>query len=256
MNGNIVVNRRGGILDIAISRAEKKNALTAAMYAALADAMASANGDAAVGAVLLHGVPGALTAGNDLGDFLTDPPLSPEAPVFRFLHALRTLEAPLVVAVTGVAVGIGTTLLLHCDLAYCGISAHFQLPFVSLGLCPEAASSLLLPRLAGYARAAELLLLGEAFGAARALEIGLVNEVLADDCVLERARERAAQLAAQPAAALRLTKRLMKAADAERVREIMDSEAAHFKERLASPEAREAFAAFLEKRPPDFARCG
>ena len=256
MSEHIVTECRDGILRIEIRRPEKKNALTAPMYAALAEALEVADRDAAVRVVLIHGQPGAFTAGNDLGDFLADPPLGAEAPVFRFIHGLRRLEKPLVAAVGGIAVGIGTTLLLHCDLAYCGAGARFQLPFVRLGLCPEAASSLLLPRLAGHVRAAELLLLGEPFDAVKAHDIGLVNEVLPDDNVLARATEQAQALAALPAAALRLTKRLLKAADADRVRLTMDEEAAHFRVLLESPAAKEAFAAFLEKRKPDFSRVG
>lgn len=252
MSEQVVSRCRDGILAIEIRRPEKKNALTAAMYTALADALEGADADEAVRVVLIHGQREAFTAGNDLRDFLDDPPRGPDAPVFRFIHALRALEKPLVAAVNGVAVGVGTTLLLHCDLAYCGESCRFQLPFVNLGLCPEAASSLLLPRLAGHVRGAELLLLGEHFGAAKALEIGLVNEVLADDRVLARASERALQLARQPAAAVRLAKLLMKSADADLVRHTMNREAVHFRERLESPEAKEAFAAFFEKRKPDF----
>jgi enoyl-CoA hydratase/carnithine racemase len=249
---HILTERRDGVLRIEIRRPEKKNALTAPMYAALAAALAGADGDAAVRVLLIHGQPGAFTAGNDLGEFLDDPPVSADAPVFRFIDGLRSLEKPLVAAVTGIAVGVGTTLLLHCDLAYCGRSARFQLPFVNLGLCPEAASSLLLPRLAGHLRAAEILLLGESFDAATARDIGLVNEVLDDDAVLSRALDRATQLARQPAAAVRLTKRMLKAADTELVRRTMNEEAEHFKRRLESPEAKEAFAAFFAKRKPDF----
>ncbi len=252
MNEHVVTDCRDGILTVEIRRPEKKNALTAAMYGALADALEHADADDAVRVVLIHGQPEAFTAGNDLRDFLDDPPRGVDAPVFRFIHCLRALEKPLVAAVTGVAVGIGTTLLLHCDLAYCGEGSRFQLPFVNLGLCPEAASSVLLPRLAGHVRAAELLLLGEPFSAGKALEIGLVNEVLPDDRVLARARERAGQLARQPAAAVRLAKTLMKSADADLVRHAMNREAAHFRERLDSAAAKEAFAAFFEKRRPDF----
>jgi enoyl-CoA hydratase/carnithine racemase len=249
---HIISERSDGVLRIEIRRPEKKNALTAPMYAALAEVMEQADRDDAVRVLLIHGQPAAFTAGNDLGEFLNDPPVSADAPVFRFVNSLRTLEKPLVAAVNGIAVGVGTTLLLHCDLAYCGTSARFQLPFVNLGLCPEAASSLLLPRLVGHVRASEILLLGESFDAAMAREIGLVNEVLDDDAVLGRAIDRAAQLARQPAAAVRLTKRLLKAADAALVRRTMEDEAAQFKLRLSSPEAKEAFAAFFAKRKPDF----
>jgi enoyl-CoA hydratase/carnithine racemase len=250
----IVTSHRDGIFYIEICRPEKKNALTASMYAALAVALESANGNPDVRAVLIHGQPSAFTAGNDLGDFVCDPPTVDDAPVFRFLHCLRTLEQPLVAAVTGIAIGVGTTLLLHCDLAYCGTSACFQLPFVNLGLCPEAASSLLLPMLTGHVRAAEMLLLGEPFDAAKAREVGLVNAVLPDNQVLSHAIERAQSLAAQPAASLRLTKCLLKSAYAELVKKTMEEEAHHFKARLDSAEAKEAFAAFFDKRKPDFSR--
>jgi enoyl-CoA hydratase/carnithine racemase len=248
----IVTRLAEGVLEVEMRRPEKRNALTASMYGALADAFDSARGNPAVRVVLIRGQPDAFTAGNDLGDFLAAPPTGEDAPVFRFLHGLRTLEQPLLAAVNGCAVGVGTTLLLHCDLAYCGTGARFQLPFVNLGLCPEAASSLLLPLIAGHRRAAEMLLLGEAFDAAKAREVGLVNAVLADDQVVAHTAAQARRLVAQPAAALRLTKKLLKSAHAELVRKTMDDEAAHFRTRLASPEAREAFAAFFEKRPADF----
>ena len=247
---------RDGILRVEIRRPEKKNALTGPMYAALADAFMAAERDPAVRVVLIHGQAGVFTAGNDLADFLDHPPLSedPPAPVFLFLQAFSTLSKPFVAAVTGPAVGIGTTMLLHCDLAYAGASAKFQLPFVNLGLCPEAASSLLLPALAGHVRAAEILLLGESFGADKALEIGLVNAVLPDAGVLEHALGQARKLAAQPSASVQLTKRLMKRAQAALVEQTMLEEGRHFRMRLLSPEAKEAFSAFLEKRKPDFTR--
>jgi enoyl-CoA hydratase/carnithine racemase len=250
----ILLRHRDGILDIEICRPEKKNALTASMYTALADAFESAHDNPAVRALLIHGQPDAFTAGNDLGDFVNDPPIDEDAPVFRFLHSLRTLEQPLVAAVNGIAIGVGTTLLLHCDLAYCGTQARFQLPFVNLGLCPEAASSLLLPLLAGHVRASEMLLLGEPFGAAKAREVGLVNDVLPDDQVYSHAYEKARRLTAQPAASLCLTKHLIKSAYAEMVKKTMEDEASHFNARLNSAEAKEAFAAFFDKRKPDFSR--
>jgi len=246
-----------GILRVEIFRPEKKNALTGPMYAALADAFVAAERDPAVRVVLIHGQPGVFTAGNDLTDFLDNPPLAedPPAPVFRFLQAFSTLTKPFVAAITGPAVGIGTTLLLHCDLVYAGVSAKFQLPFVNLGLSPEAASSLLLPVLAGHVRAAEILLLGEAFDAEKAREIGLINAVLPDADVLDHALAQARKLAAQPSASVRLTKQLMKRAQAALIEQTMLEEGRHFRTRLLSPEAKEAFAAFLEKRKPDFSRC-
>ena len=247
---------KDGILRVEIRRPEKKNALTGRMYAVLADAFEAAERDPQVRVVLIHGQPGMFTAGNDLTDFLEHPPINddPPPPVFRFLESFRTLSKPFVAAVSGVAVGIGTTMLLHCDLVYAGESAKFQLPFVNLGLCPEAASSLLLPALAGHTRAAEMLLLGEPFDAAKALEIGLINAVLPDAAVVEHALAQARKLALQPAASVRITKQLMKRARAALVEETMREEGRHFKTRLVSPESREAFTAFFEKRKPDFSR--
>lgn len=253
---SIVIDLQDGILRVEIRRPEKKNALTGPMYAAMADAFATAERDPGVRVLVIHGQPGMFTAGNDLSDFLNNPPISddPPPPVFRFLEAIRTFTKPLVAAVAGVAVGVGTTMLLHCDLIYAGESAKFQLPFVNLGLCPEAASSLLLPGIAGHTRAAEILLLGESFGASTALQIGLVNAILPDDRLLNHAMLQARKLTAQPAASLRLTKQLMKRAQAALVEETMREEGRHFKARLLSPESREAFTAFLEKRKPDFSR--
>ncbi len=177
-----------GIQTIAFNRPAKKNAITAAMYAQLADAFREAQDDAAVRVIVVVGQPAIFTAGNDLEDFLRSPPSDDDSPVFRFLHGIRTAEKPVVAAVRGAAIGIGTTLLLHCDLVYAGRGARFALPFVQLGICPEAASSLLLPQMVGHHRAAEKLLLGEPFGADEACAMGFVNEVLDDDAV---ARSRA-----------------------------------------------------------------
>jgi len=250
----IVIRREDALLRIQINRPEKKNALTADMYAAIAAALRSANSDANVRAVLVHGVPEAFTAGNDLQDFLANPPTGDAAPVIEFLHALSHVEKPFVAAVTGVAVGVGTTMLLHCDLVYAADDARFALPFVSLGLCPEAASSFLLPAIAGYQRAAELLLLGEAFDAAKAREVGIVNEVLAPDLVLTAAEQAARKLAAKPPAAMRISKRLLKGQTRIMMEAALAEELREFLELLVSPEAKEAFAAFLEKRKPDFSR--
>lgn len=252
MSDHVRAEREGRVLLLALARPEKKNALTRAMYAALAEALTEAGGDAQVRAVVLAGDGGTFTAGNDLFDFMTDPPRDETSPVFRFLHAAVAFPKPLIAAVEGVAIGIGTTLLLHCDLAYAGPSARFKMPFTDLGLVPEAASSLLLPRLAGPARAAELLLLGETFGAETAREIGLVNGV--DDDPLAVAMEKAEALAAKPPAAVRQAKALLRAPLTERVQETIREEAALFVERLTSEEAQEAFTAFMEKRPPDFSR--
>jgi enoyl-CoA hydratase/carnithine racemase len=256
MSSSIKTELADGVFRIEIARPEKKNALTAEMYQALADALASAEADPAVRVILISGAGGNFTAGNDLADFVDKPPMDEDAPVFRFLNGFANLTKPFVAAVEGVAVGVGTTILLHCDLAYAGASARFALPFANLGLTPEAASSLLLPLRAGHARAAEMLMLGEVFSAQTALETGIINAVLPDGQVLAHALERCRKLITQPAASLRLTKQLMKRAQQALVRETMSTEGEIFRQRLASPEAKEAFAAFFEKRKPDFSRFG
>ncbi|WP_175939427.1 enoyl-CoA hydratase [Caballeronia sp. BCC1704] len=251
---DIVIERAQGVLSIVLNRAEKKNAITAAMYQEMADGLYEAENDPTVRAVLLRGNGGAFSAGNDLEDFLNDPPKGLDAPVFQFLRRLSGMPKPIVAAVSGVAVGIGTTMLLHCDIAYAAKNAKFSLPFVQLGLCPEAASSLLLPRIAGYQRAAEKLLLGEAFDVNEAISMGFVNGAI-DAAELDAyAFERARRLAALPASSLKTTKALMKSEQRNEVAARMEEEAAHFSRMLAGPEAREAFAAFLEKRKADFSR--
>ena len=240
------------VLHLVLDRPEKKNALTRAMYAALAGALEDAATDASVRVVVISGRDGVFTGGNDLGDFMMDPPTGPDSPVFRFLRAAVGFPKPLVAAVEGPAIGIGTTILLHCDLAYAAPSTLFKMPFVDLGLVPEAASSLLLPRLGGQVKASELLLFGEAFDAATARDVGLVNAVVEDP--VGHALERAAVLAAKPPAAVRLTKALLRRETADAVGEAMAHEGELFVERLGSPEAEEAFTAFFEKRAPDFSR--
>jgi enoyl-CoA hydratase/carnithine racemase len=254
MTETIHTQAADGICHVELARPEKKNALTTAMYAGLESALAAADADPAVRVILLSGAGGNFTAGNDLHDFLANPPRDADAPVFRFIQRLPALEKPLVAAVEGVAIGVGTTLLLHCDLIYAGAGARFALPFTSLGLTPEAASSLLLPLRAGYARAAELLMLGEPFSAEVAQQLGIVNGVFPDGDVLDNAKERCRKLAGLPAASLRLTKQLLKRSQQDLVRETMDVEAGIFRQRLDSPEAKEAFSAFLEKRKPDFSK--
>ncbi|MFA5914656.1 MAG: enoyl-CoA hydratase [Burkholderiales bacterium] len=251
---NILTETKGGIARIEIDRPDKKNALTAAMYQAMADAIHAAEADAAVRVLLIHGKADVFTAGNDLQDFLDNPPRDDKRPVFQFLYGISQAQKPIVAAVAGAAVGIGTTMLLHCDLVYAAPNARLQLPFVNLGLVPEAGSSLLLPALAGYQRAAELLLLGESFSAHKAKELGLVTEVVAEGELLDTAMAQAKKLAAKPAASLRLTKRLMKQGQMAAVLQQIKLESEQFGERLNSPEAKEAFSAFLEKRKPDFSR--
>jgi enoyl-CoA hydratase/carnithine racemase len=251
---HIITESRDGVLRIEINRPDKKNALTSAMYQAMADAIRLAETDAKVRVVLIHGKADQFTAGNDLQDFLDNPPRDDARPVFQFLYGISQAQKPIVAAVAGVAVGIGTTMLLHCDLVYAAPNARLQLPFVNLGLVPEAASSLLLPALLGYQRAAELLLLGEPFTAQKAKEIGLVTEVVPEGELFATAMAQAKKLAGKPASSVRLTKKLMKQGQMEAVAQRIKVESDHFGERLASPEAKEAFSAFLEKRKPDFGR--
>ncbi|MFZ1642795.1 MAG: enoyl-CoA hydratase [Candidatus Contendobacter sp.] len=245
----ILTEREDGVLRVCIQRPDKKNALTLAMYAALTAALDEAARDSTIRVVVLTGGGDSFTSGNDIADFLAAPPNSQDSPVFQFLAALRQFEKPLVAAVNGMAVGIGVTLLLHCDLVYVRAGATLLMPFVNLGLCPEAGSSLLLPRLIGYPRAAELLLLGEPFGAEQALEWGLINGIGADaDATLELALARARRLARQPAAAVRLAKKLLKRGEAEAVRETIAVESQHFINLLGSPEAMAALRAFVDRR--------
>jgi enoyl-CoA hydratase/carnithine racemase len=251
---HILTEAKDRVLRIEIARPDKKNALTQAMYGAIADALAAADGDAAVRVVLIHGARDCFTAGNDLKDFLDRPPLTETSPVSRFLRGIASFGKPLLAAVNGAAVGVGTTMLLHCDLVYAAPGARFQMPFVPLGLVPEAASSFLLPYIAGYQRAAELLLLGQPFDAEKAYAAGFVTAIVPEQELFERARAGALAIAALPPAALRATKALMRGHLAPRIAEAMAEEGKVFAERLASPEAREAMTAFFEKRKPDFSR--
>jgi len=243
-----------GVAHIVINRPEKKNALTAAMYAGLVGAFQEAESAKSVRVSLIHGTNDCFTAGNDLQDFMNAPPTDDSSPTVRFLKQLPATRKPLVAAVAGPAVGIGTTMLLHCDLVYADPNARFQLPFVNLGLCPEAASSFLLPQIVGYPRAAELLLLGDPFSATQALEMGLINGITPAGEVIATAAIKARQMAERPAASLLLTKSLLKRAHARLVEETINEELARFGERLASPEAAEAFRAFFERRKPDFSK--
>ncbi len=250
----ILTHVDAGVMTLTLNRVEKKNAITSAMYAAMADALDAAAADAAVHAVVIQGHESIFSAGNDIGDFLNHPPSTPESPVFRFLRGISRFPKPLVAAVCGPAVGIGTTLLLHCDLVYAGDNAAFSMPFVNLGLCPEAASSFLLPLQMGHARAAELLLLGEPFMAEIALEIGLINRIVPPAEANALAQQQARKLAAKPIGALIETKRLMKKGHAGSVAERMVEEGASLGRMLREPAAREAFGAFMEKRRPDFSK--
>jgi enoyl-CoA hydratase/carnithine racemase len=249
---DIVTELRDRILRIQINRPQKKNALTVDMYAAMADALESAERNPDVRVVLIHGNSEMFTAGNDIVDFDNAGQTEGTPPVYRFLHDISTATKPLVAVVTGPAVGIGTTMLLHCDLVYAGQNARFTLPFVNLGLCPEAASSYLLPRLLGYQRAAELLMLGDPFSAGKAREFGIVTEVLPDADVFAYAEKQARRLADKPPASLRVTKQLMKVETGSPVKQAMLAERVQFSSLLFAPEAKEAFKAFFEKRKPDF----
>lgn len=242
------------VVTIEIARPEKKNALTQAMYTAMAEALIAANADASVRAVLITGQPGIFTSGNDIQDFMQRPPQGDESPVIRFMMALLDCDKPVVAAVTGGAVGIGTTMLLHCDLVYVSDEARLAMPFVSLGLVPEYASSLLLPALLGHAKAAEKLMLGEPFSGSDAVDCGIANAVLPAGEVVNHARRMAERFNALPPTAVRETKRLMRAPQRERIREVMAAEGALFATRLRSPEAMEAFQAFFQKRQPDFSQ--
>jgi enoyl-CoA hydratase/carnithine racemase len=250
----IRVTRENRVTRIEFARLDKKNALTGDMYIMLADALTAANADSQVRAVLLHGSADCFTAGNDVADFLKPRPQGDNPPVWKLFEALPALDKPIVAAVGGPAVGIGTTMLLHCDLVYATPAARFQLPFVPLGIVPEFGSTYLLPLLAGYQRAAELLLLGRPFSAQRAYEIGIVTAVVPQEGLLDEAKRTAAALAELPPESLRLTKRLMKGWQAQAAKTAIAEEGRLVVERLRSPEAKEAMSAFLEKRKPDFSR--
>jgi enoyl-CoA hydratase/carnithine racemase len=249
---DILIEHADGVTTMTLNRPEKKNAITAPMYQTMADTLERAHDDAKVRAILIRGGAGVFSAGNDLEDFMKAPPKGTDAPVFQFLHRISAMDKPVVASVAGAAIGIGTTLLLHCDLVYAADTATFALPFAQLGLCPEAASSWLLPRIAGYQLAAEKLMLGEAFDAKEAHRMGIVNRILPAAEVDAFAFLQAAKLAALPASSLRVTKSLMKHAQEREIAVQMDEEAVHFGKLLLAPEAREAFKAFFEKRKPDF----
>jgi enoyl-CoA hydratase/carnithine racemase len=247
MSDALLTKLESGVLTLTFNRPEKKNAFTHAMYEAAADALRKAEGDDSIRVVLLTGAGGVFTAGNDIGDFMEHPPTGEDSAVFRFLKALVDAPKPVVAAVDGPAVGIGTTMLLHCDYVVASERARFHMPFVQLGLCAEGASSLLLPRVAGTALASELLLFGEPFDAATALRAGLINKVVPPASLLEVAGERATTLASRPAEALRVTKRLVREPLRAEVHATLAREGAEFIQRLQSTEAQEAFMAFMSR---------
>ena len=241
-----------GVATIEIARLEKKNAITTEMYAAMAEALRTANAEPAVRAVLITGQPGIFTSGNDLDDFMNRPRQTGDSPVFQFMKALLGCEKPVVAAVTGAAIGIGTTMLLHCDLVYISDEARLAMPFVSLGLVAEFASSLVVPQLIGRVKATEKLLLGDPFTPEEAVELRIANAVLPAGEVLNHARRMAERFNELPPGAVRDTKRLMRRASSEAILETIAAESEIFGARLTSPEAKEAFSAFFQKRRPDF----
>jgi enoyl-CoA hydratase/carnithine racemase len=259
MSDNILVSIDAGVMEIRFNRADKKNAFTTPMYVAIVEALRRADADPAVRVILLSAEGGAFSAGNDLQDFMNNPPDlggGPDAgPVMQFMHGLSSARKVLLAAVQGPAVGVGATLLLHCDLVLAAEDARLSLPFINLGLVPEFGSTLLLPQRVGYHRAAELALLGEPIGAAAAHHLGLVNRVVPNAELAETARALARKLAAKAPEALLLTKQLLKSG-AGNVPDRIVEEAGHFAKRLHSAEFREAATAFFEKRPPDFSNAG
>jgi enoyl-CoA hydratase/carnithine racemase len=248
MTEHVKAVRDGDVLVVRLNRPDKKNAMTRAMYDAVVEAFRTADREK-LGAVLLTGSGGSFLAGNDIADFLAAAEQPEKLSAFEFITALARLETPLVAAVEGVAVGVGTTLLLHCDLVYAAPNASFRLPFVDLGLVPEAASSLLLPRRVGLAKASELLLLGEPFGADEALRLGIANAVVPAERVFEHALAQARKIAAKPREAIAATRRLIRG-DREEVLAAMHRESVAFRQALASPAAKAAFSAFLERSKP------
>ncbi|HBB94988.1 MAG TPA: enoyl-CoA hydratase [Blastocatellia bacterium] len=251
---DILTERAGSILRVTLNRPAKKNAMTSSMYVTFAEILNDAAKNEEIRVVLWSGAGDSFSAGNDLQDFLKNPPGPGESPQAQLANALLNFDKPLIAAVQGVAIGGGTTLLTHCDFVYAGANAKFQLPFVNLGLVPEFGSSWSLPARSGYLRAAELIMLGQPFGATLAAEIGLVTEVVPDARVLDRAMETASKLAAKPPGALQACKRLMKHSQREQIAQAIKVENEEFASRVRSAEAKEAFTAFIEKRAPDFTK--
>jgi enoyl-CoA hydratase/carnithine racemase len=250
MTEHIQVGRQGERLSIRMNRPERRNAITVAMYAALADAIESAADDGSIHLITLEGAGEDFTAGNDLGDFIAEmpPPGTTDIPVWRLLRALAKNQVPILAAVHGNAVGIGTTILFHCDIVLAEEGSRFVMPFVDLGLVPEAASSLILPRLAGRRRAARYLLLGESFGAEEAMEFGLVSHVVPRGELDSAVVSKVDALLAKPTEALRLTQRLLRREDTDEILQRMELENGHFGERLTSDEVKQAIAAFFAAR--------
>ena len=257
MSEHLLVEREEGLLTLRLNRLPKKNALTRAMYSGMAEVLQQADQDQGVRAVLITGGEDCFTSGNDVADFIQAPPAGLNSEVFQFMQALFEFSKPVVAAVSGPAVGIGTTLLLHCDLVYVSRDASLKMPFVNLGLCPEYGSSLILPRLLGHARAAELLLLGQGFTGEQAAAWGIANQALEDGAAtLAKAREMALRFQQLAPSAVADSKRLMRAPGREELRRVIEAEGALFGQRLRSPEAIEALTAFMQRRAPDFSTFG
>ena len=251
---DIVTAQSGSILRVQLNRPAKRNAMTSAMYVALAEILNKAAKDENTRVVLWHGAGDSFCAGNDIDDFLKNPPGPGESTQARLMEALVNFDKPIVVAVQGAAIGGGTTMLTHCDFIYAGESTKFQMPFINLAVVPEFGSSHIVPARIGHVHAAELILLGTPFDARRAVELGLVNQVISDNDVMARARETAEKLAAKPAAALQASKRLIKQPFREQIKAAMKAENEEFSVQVRSDDAKEAFNAFLEKRKPDFTK--
>jgi enoyl-CoA hydratase/carnithine racemase len=249
---DILTERSGNILRIQLNRPSRKNAMTVAMYNTMADLLNDAAKDDQVRVVLWHGAGDSFSAGNDIQDFLKNPPGPGKSPQTRLIEALINFDKPIVVAVQGAAIGGGTTMLTHCDFVFAGENAKFQMPFVNLALVPEFGSSYSVPARIGYLRAAELILLGQPFDASRAAELGLVTRVVPDQELLATATKTASGLAEKPPRALQACKRLMKSSTREQLERAVKLEGEEFSERVRSAEAKEAFNAFLEKRKPNF----
>jgi len=255
MSQHVLVEREAGLLTLRLHRLDKKNALTRAMYSRMAEVLEEADADSSIRAVLICGGEDCFTSGNDIADFLQEPPTGMDSPVFFFMRALFEMKKPVVAAVAGPAVGIGTTLLLHCDLVYVSQDAVLKMPFVALGLCPEYGSSLILPQMLGHAKAAELLLLGQSFSGEQAAAWGIANEALKDGAAtLARAKEMAKRFLQLPPKAVEDSKGLMRKPGREQLRKVIEEEGALFNQRLRSPEAIEALSAFMQRRKPDFSK--
>jgi enoyl-CoA hydratase/carnithine racemase len=248
MSDAIQFQRERGLLTLRFNRPDKKNALTRAMYGHLAEALQLADTDPEINAVLITGTAECFTAGNDIADFIQQPPSNLDSPVFQFMLNLLECRKPVIAAVAGAAVGIGSTMLLHCDLVYVSRDTRLRMPFVNLGLCPEFGSSLILPRLLGQAKAAELLLLGEGFSGEQAAQWGIATEALdSGEAALAKAREVALRFESLPPEAVRISKQLMKAADREQLRKAIEEESVQFTQRLRSAEAIAALTGFIKR---------